>query len=60
MANKKCIGHQVNRSTEDFFCSKDQGHQGGHIDPLTRKVWGTPRRPYGLRSAKTSMKRRTK
>jgi len=60
MTSKKCIGHQVNRGTPDFFCAKDQGHQGGHIDPATRKVWGTPRRPYGMRSAKTSRKRSTK
>lgn len=60
MSAKGCLGHQVNRRTADFFCSKDAGHQGGHIDPMTRKVWGSPRRPYGVRSAKHSQKRRTK
>lgn len=60
MTSKGCLGHQVNRRVSDFFCSKDAGHQGGHIDPATRKIWGTPRRPYGTRSAKTSAKRRIK
>lgn len=58
MANKPCLGHQVNKKVPDFFCSKDAGHTGGHIDPQSRKVWGTPRLPYGVRSAKASRKRK--
>jgi len=60
MANKKCLGHQVNTRVSDFFCLKDQGHTGGHIDPESKKIWGTPRRPYGVRGAKQSRKRHTK
>lgn len=51
---------QVNRRVPDFYCSKDAGHNAGHIDPATGKVWGTPRRPYGMMGAKAARKRKTK
>lgn len=55
-----CLQTQVNRRVPDFFCTKDAGHNAGHIDPASGKVWGTPRRPYGVRGNKTSRKRKTK
>lgn len=55
-----CLQMQVNRRVPDFFCTKDAGHNAGHIDPVSGKVWGTPRRPYGVRGNKTSRKRKTK
>ena len=58
VANKRCLAVQYNRRVSDFYCSKDAGHTGGHIDPESKKVWGTPRLPYGVRSAKASRKRK--
>jgi len=46
--SKRCLAHQVNTRTADFFCTKDAGHAGGHTDPTTKKVWGTPKLPYGM------------
>lgn len=55
-----CLQQQVNRAVPDFFCGKDAGHNAGHVDPDTGKVWGTPRRPYGMRGSKAARKRKTK
>lgn len=56
---RPCLAHQVNRQP-DFFCERELGHTGGHRDPGTGKVWGSPKLPYGMRGAKAARKRKTK
>lgn len=55
-----CTAQQINRQVPDFYCAKERGHTGGHIDPKSRKVWGTPQLPYGMRGAKASRKRKSR
>lgn len=55
---RPCPAEQFNTRVPNYTCEKEQGHSGGHVDPTTKQPWGTPKRPYGMRGAKASRKRK--
>lgn len=58
--NRPCPAMQYNSKVPDFGCAKEQGHSAGHVDKQSGKVWGTPKRPYGMRGSKAARKRKVK